>query len=99
MGLPAPLLVPLVLPWLAGPEPPQVAPAVPGLQLWPAPGEGAGEGEGEGAGARAQLCRVGSQAVAAVLSPVKRPQATANVPSTDKLLLPKCAAGAARWVV
>ena len=97
MGLPAPLLVPLVLPWLAGPKPPQVAPAVPGLQLWPAPGEGSGNGEGEGAGAGAQLWRVGSQA--AVLSPVKRPQATAKVPSTHKLLLPKCVAGAARLVV
>ena len=68
MGLPAPLLVPPVLPWLAGPEPPQVAPAAPGLQLWPAPGEGVGEGAGDGIGdgvgeaVGAQLWRVGSQA-------------------------------------
>lgn len=68
MGLPAPLLVPPVLPWLAGPEPPQVAPAAPGLQLWPAPGEGAGEAIGDEAGA--QLCRVGSQAGVLIGRPV-----------------------------
>jgi hypothetical protein len=37
IGLPAPVLVPLVLPWEAGPEPPQVAPPGGALQDWAPP--------------------------------------------------------------